>query len=102
MATTSEQTLQREADGCVVIMEKLLESHPCACSPPGLWLRLAEDTLRKNGVEENFVQSIFRALSKGRGKAMQLRAPLRNSSLINLHAGPCRPERSRQVVSVAL
>ena len=68
MATTSEQTLQREADGCVVIMEKLLESHPCAWSPPGQCLRRAEDTLRKNGVEEDFVQSISRALSKGRGK----------------------------------
>ena len=68
LATTSRELLQREKDGPIGILEKVVETKRCECSPTGLWLRLAEDTLVKNGVLEEFTSCVYRALVEGRGK----------------------------------
>ena len=66
-ATESAETLRRRDLGRLGLLREAAEK-PCSCEEGDLWMRLAKETLVRNGVDGRFQDLIYKALEKGRGK----------------------------------
>ena len=66
-ALMSGEILRRQSLGRLGVLREASEES-CSCEEEGLWLRLAKQTLERNGVAGAFQRQIYMALEKGRGK----------------------------------
>ena len=66
-AQDSQERLRCDSVGRLGLLLEAVAA-PCVCTQPGLWRRLATETLDNNGVREVFCGAIYKALAEGRKK----------------------------------